>query len=214
MSTAIDAFYTIDRPYGPQELLEKGSRFIAYLFPAQDSAAAEAALAALRREHHSSTHVCYAYRLVQAGREECRSSDDGEPGGTAGLPIANEIRKYELHNVLAAVVRYYGGVKLGTGGLTRAYGQSAERVLQTAHRLPRRVLTTAVLHVPFALTGEAMRILERHAAAICDRRYHESGAELTVSLPLAEREELQNELYRCSRGELLLQFPGGEPCRS
>lgn len=111
-----------------EEIVINKSRFIAYLFELKSLDEAKQAIETLKKEHKKANHVCYAYvynREVVA--EKC--SDDGEPKGTAGYPILNVIKKKKLNNILVAVVRYFGGIKLGAGGLTRAYTKSAASVL-------------------------------------------------------------------------------------
>src|SRR5690349_16279353 len=108
-------FQTIASPTGGL-YKEKGSRFIAYAYPITSVKEAEEYLEQARTKHHDSRHVCYAYRLG-ATREVHKSSDAGEPANTAGAPIFGQIRSFELTNVIVIVVRYFGGIKLGVGGL-------------------------------------------------------------------------------------------------
>lgn len=111
-----------------EEIEIKKSKFIAYLFELESLDEAKQAIESLKKEHKKANHVCYAYvynREVVA--EKC--SDDGEPKGTAGYPILNVIKMKKFNNVMVAVVRYFGGIKLGAGGLTRAYTKSAASVL-------------------------------------------------------------------------------------
>ena len=107
------------------ELTEKKSRFIAYAIPISDEAQVRAILTRLKKEHKRSRHAVYAY--VAFGKE--KFSDDGEPGGTAGLPVLAAIKRRELDNVIVVVVRYFGGILLGKGGLIRAYGKAAGQEL-------------------------------------------------------------------------------------
>ena len=111
------------------ELIINKSRFIAYKILLTDLSQVKEMVEKLKKEHKKANHVCYAY--VYKGEvvsEKC--SDDGEPGGTAGYPILNVIKKKNLNNVMVAVVRYFGGIKLGAGGLTRAYTKAAAGVLE------------------------------------------------------------------------------------
>ncbi|MBE5781219.1 MAG: YigZ family protein, partial [Clostridiales bacterium] len=114
-----------------EELIEKKSRFIARCYPIESEEEALSILAAIRKEHHDATHNCWAYRLTPNG-SIARYSDDGEPGGTAGLPILNAITGRELTDVLVIVTRYFGGILLGAGGLVRTYGKSAGLALDAA----------------------------------------------------------------------------------
>lgn len=113
------------------EIKEKASRFIAEAFPVSTAEEAEDMVATIRKREYNATHVCSAYRVDPVG-DTFRFNDDGEPNGTAGMPILRHIEGRELTNVLVTVTRYYGGTKLGTGGLIRAYGDAAALALDDA----------------------------------------------------------------------------------
>lgn len=114
-----------------ENLIEiKKSKFYTYLFAVFNENEIQEALAKIGREHKDASHICFAYILAKPATQKC--SDAGEPSGTAGLPILNVIKNQHLSNVLIIVVRYFGGVKLGAGGLTRAYSNSAVEVLKKA----------------------------------------------------------------------------------
>lgn len=141
---------------GRAELNEQRSRFLGFAIPAPDEDAARAAMAGLRREYHDARHACSAWRLGTPPPPREHRHDDGEPAGTAGEPILAALRKADLTNALVVVVRYFGGVKLGTGGLARAYGAAAALALAdaTAGDLPLGRLY--IVEFPYAL---------RHAVA-------------------------------------------------
>ena len=127
---AQDKFQTLLKP--AQALLkEKGSKFLAFAYPVENEAQIQEHLQLLRKKHHTANHVCYAYTT---GFQDAISyaNDDGEPSNSAGTPILGQIQSCTLSNVLLAVVRYFGGVKLGVGGLRQAYKTSAQMVLQEA----------------------------------------------------------------------------------
>ncbi|WP_261806404.1 YigZ family protein [Lapidilactobacillus luobeiensis] len=113
------------------ELLIKKSRFIGQVFRVETEQAAQTALATVRQQHNKASHHCFAYQLGLANEIQ-RMSDDGEPSGTAGSPILNVLQQERLNNVLCVVTRYFGGIKLGAGGLIRAYGQATSAALNTA----------------------------------------------------------------------------------
>jgi uncharacterized YigZ family protein len=139
------------------EIREKGSRFLAVIGPAADEAAAKAVLATLQKELPDATHHCWAWRLGSPPRE--RSSDAGEPAGTAGMPILQVLRGAGLSDVLAVVVRWFGGTKLGKGGLARAYAAATREALE---RLPvaRRAATARIaVEVPYEKVGAVKRLL-------------------------------------------------------
>lgn len=107
----------------------KKSKFYGYLFEVKSQNDVLAILANLKKEHKKATHICYAYKIVD-GQEIVKFNDDGEPSGTAGRPILNVIEKKKLCNVLVCVVRYFGGIKLGAGGLVRAYTKCTSELLK------------------------------------------------------------------------------------
>ncbi|MBK7187985.1 MAG: YigZ family protein [bacterium] len=117
---------------GQGELTEQRSRFLAFAFPAPDEAAAREAIAGVARRYHDARHACSAWRLGHGPHPLEHRNDDGEPSGTAGEPLLAAIRKRDLTDCVVVVVRYFGGVKLGTGGLARAYGAAAALALDAA----------------------------------------------------------------------------------
>jgi uncharacterized YigZ family protein len=121
------------------EIKVKGSRFIGETILVFDSESALDRLSKIRKREHSATHHCWAYRCGLGANEECRLSDDGEPSGTAGKPIADAIAGYGVSNCLIVVTRYFGGTELGTGGLARAYAECAKQVLTLSGRAERLV---------------------------------------------------------------------------
>lgn len=137
------------------ELREKGSRFLAVILPEASEDSAHERLETLAAEHPEATHHCWAWRLGRPPRE--RSSDAGEPSGTAGVPILQVLRGAELSDVLAVVIRWFGGTKLGKGGLARAYAgatREALKTLQVAHRFP-------TAHLPLDLSYEQVGAVRR-----------------------------------------------------
>lgn len=125
----MDQFKTIKENM-QTEIVEKKSRFIVNVFHIETEAQAEQILKEIRKKYHDAKHNCYAYRIIQEGQIVERSSDDEEPSKTAGIPILNVIQKVDLYQILIIVTRYFGGILLGTGGLTRAYSNAATEVIQ------------------------------------------------------------------------------------
>lgn len=120
---------------GTSEIKELGSRFLGVALPVQTEKEASDALAELWRQHPQATHICYAYRLGTLA-EHFRASDDGEPRHSAGTPILNQLKSARLTQAMVAVVRYYGGTKLGVPGLVRAYGAAAEAAIAACQTQP------------------------------------------------------------------------------
>ena len=182
------------------ELEIRKSRFIAHAIPVADRDAAMAELRRLREENPAATHVCWA--LLAGGQSGM--SDDGEPSGTAGRPILEVLRHHDLDGVLAAVVRYYGGVKLGAGGLVRAYTDAIARVLQDAPRVER--IAQALLTVEIAYPDEARvrRWIDQEGYTLADSGY-EMEVRLTVSMPVTALESARAALRDMTQGRAV--FP-------
>ncbi len=143
----------------------KGSRFLGILAPASSESEAEAVIQSVREAHPGATHWVWAWRI---DAEQTRSTDDGEPAGTAGRPLLDRLVGHDLERVVLVVVRYYGGTKLGTGGLVRAYGAAASAVIEAAPiaSIERRVAVRAV--VSMKLEGPVRGVAAQHDVQVVD----------------------------------------------
>lgn len=169
---------TLARPVH-SELLIKKSRFLGCVQPVAGRAEAQAVVEALRAEHPGAAHVCWA--LLAGGQSA--ANDDGEPGGTAGRPMLEVLRHHQLEGVLATVVRYFGGVKLGAGGLVRAYTDAVAQALLQAEKLPLRRTRWVMVRVPYALEGVTRRELHAAGAVLGEVRH---GDAVEVVFEVAE----------------------------
>jgi uncharacterized YigZ family protein len=163
--------FTLAQPVH-SDLIVKKSRFIGCVQAVPDRAGAQAVRARLRAEHPAATHVCWAFL---AGGQSA-ANDDGEPGGTAGRPMLEVLRRQDLEGVLATVVRYFGGVKLGAGGLVRAYTDTVAQALLTAQKIPLHKTLTLRCAVPYALEGMVRRELQLAGAVLGDVAHGEAVA--------------------------------------
>jgi len=145
-SQSLKPYQTI-RSAGESEIVISKSRFLGFCIPVSSEAQAQETLAQIRKKHFDARHCCYAFRLTGG---IVRSSDDGEPSGTAGAPILSVLSGAGLENVLCAVVRYFGGVLLGTGGLVRAYGKAASEALEHAEIVQIRVCAQIAVTVSYS----------------------------------------------------------------
>lgn len=181
-----------------EELIKK-SRFIALVAPVSDEVEARGFFDEVRQP--KANHHCWAYRIGDV----YRSSDDGEPSGTAGRPILAAIDGQELDQIAVVVIRYFGGVKLGAGGLVRAYGGTAAKCLQLAPR--REVIPTAsyVIRVPFELTGVVYAQLDKLGIEGRAETHDATGAIITVALGDAARDEIEVALRDAGRGRVLFE---------
>lgn len=160
------------------DLTIKKSRFIGCVETMRDRAAAQARVIELWRQHPGATHVCWA--LLAGGQSA--AVDDGEPSGTAGRPMLEVLRHQDLEGVLATVVRYYGGVNLGAGGLVRAYTDAVASALAGAVKVPLTRLRTLRCTLPYALEGTVRREIDAARAALVEVS-HDSVVTMTISLP-------------------------------
>lgn len=177
-----DEVLTLQRPTRLEIDKISGSRFIGDAASVSDEKEALTFVDSIRRREPTATHHCWGFRLAD-GRE--RSSDAGEPGGTAGPPILRRIIGSGLHDVVVVVTRYYGGTNLGRGGLVRAYGKTAAAVLNDAPKLAKPVLTYWSVTHPYDLSAPVAQVLARHEAVIVSADYGEK-----VVLKLAVRVSL------------------------
>jgi len=166
---------------GRGEVREKGSRFFAFAVRAGTVADAEAFVERLEREHHDATHVAFAWKIGGGPEAVRRSSDAGEPAGTAGKPILAAIESAGLVDVAAAVVRHFGGTKLGTGGLVRAYRSAAERALADAGSTVVYDVIRLRVRCPFDRAAVVRRLLDPPAVRLVAERFDpEPDLELEV----------------------------------
>lgn len=174
---------------------EMRSRFLAFVYGVESEEEAKERLAALRKTHFDARHVCYAYVIGPHG-EHTRQNDDGEPSGTAGAPIARQIRSAGLTNVLVAVVRYFGGVKLGTGRLGVAYKTAAAEALTEAGATEVVMKDSLKVVAPYDVADTAMRLIRNAGADITARDYTATETIMTVAVRCSDTESLKNTLTK------------------
>lgn len=169
------------------------SDFLGVAFPVADDDAFFAELASLTKRHYDATHLCWAFRLFADGEIRARSADAGEPSGTAGKPILSAMEGADLYDVAVVVVRWYGGVKLGTGGLSRAYRETAAETLRVAPIASRYVYQRFRIEVPFDQLGIVYRLIDAPHVVLAAERYGESN-EFEFDVRLSRAEEFAREL--------------------
>lgn len=183
----IDSYRTISKP-GKSLYKVKGSKHFGYAFSANDEDAVNVHLEEVKKEQHAARHVCYAWRLGPE-KDRFRANDDGEPSNSAGMPILGQIEKYDLTDVLVAVVRYFGGTKLGVGGLIDAYRTAAQEAIENATIQVLHITARFRLHFEYDRMGDVMLVLRTRDWEASDQSFVES-CKLTVSLPPEKEEEL------------------------
>ena len=168
---------------------EKGSKFLAYAFPVNSKEEIEENITLLRKKYFDARHHCYAWQLGG----NTRTFDDGEPSGTAGKPIYGQILSYQLTNILIVVVRYFGGVLLGTGGLTKAYRQAASEALKNAATVERTITENIRITFPYEKTSAAMKILKENEIVPSKPSYDRQGiCTMPVQVRLRDVEKIKN----------------------
>ncbi len=159
---------------------EKNSKFLGYAYTVENEADIKKILETLRNEHMGANHVCYAWQL---GVEEIsyRVNDDGEPNHSAGMPIYGQIQAFEVTNVLVAVVRYFGGTKLGVGGLISAYRSAAQMALREAKIIEKTLQVPLLLEFDYVSMNKVMRIIKKYSLQIVSQTM-EMKCQLTLSI--------------------------------
>jgi len=161
----VDVYKTLDRPSDESLFKEKSSKFFGYAFPVTTEEEVKDIILGIKKNHHSARHWCYAWRLgVDPGR--FRVNDDGEPANSAGQPIYGQILSADVTNVLIVVVRYFGGVKLGIGGLIRAYKSSAQLTLEKASIIEKTIEEKLELSFEYQFMNKVMRIIKQKKLTI------------------------------------------------
>lgn len=149
---------------------EKGSKFLAFAHPVESASEVKSLLEAYRKTYYDARHVCFAYAIGHDA-SETRASDDGEPSGTAGRPIQGQIQSFGLTNVLVVVIRYFGGILLGTGGLVVAYKSAAAAALQAADILEKTIDVEFSIHFEFPFMNDVMKLVKNLEAQILEQNY-------------------------------------------
>jgi uncharacterized YigZ family protein len=171
----------------------KGSKFYAYLVPLPDSEAVRAWIQYWRAQHPKASHVCYAYRLG-VHQVETKAYDDGEPANTAGQPILNHLTGRSITQVLLGVVRYFGGTKLGKGGLITAYGQAAKAALEAATFTWKPEYVELEVNLPYTAYPVVLETLKNANISIVQQEYFSENCRLIIAVPKTSLDEWQSWL--------------------
>ncbi|NOX90672.1 MAG: YigZ family protein [Calditrichaeota bacterium] len=203
MSDKADKIGSADRYKVPSgeasaKITVKGSKFISHIFPAESKEEAETKYAQIKRRYHDATHNCFAYRIDE---HTFRYSDDGEPSGTAGKPILQVLDSAGLFEVLCVVTRYFGGTKLGTGGLIRAYGDAAKEALNQL-KIGEKIRTTIIaLFVDYNQENLIFRLLHQWSGKLVNSEYGEK-IKVRIELPQSTAQLFLKKLEDLSAGRI------------
>lgn len=191
--------YTIEKEYSCEIIIKK-SRFIGYLFKATSQEEANEVLKNIRKKHYDATHNCYAYIISDKDQTLIKSSDDGEPGGTAGVVIYEVLKKNNLTNVICIVTRYFGGIKLGAGGLVRAYSQTAGEAVKQIDELIK-IEEKAILTIEFSY--DKIHNVEKYMQNyILIEKIFNDNVRYSYQLPAKDLDEVKNYLINMSNNQI------------
>ncbi|WP_010532109.1 YigZ family protein [Lentibacillus jeotgali] len=178
-------YYTVKKEDFDQIVIQK-SRFIGYAKRVETEAEAKAFVQEIKKKHHDATHNCSAYMVGEHNQIQ-KANDDGEPSGTAGVPILDVLKKRDLKDTAVVVTRYFGGIKLGAGGLIRAYSSTTSQAIQTAGVVKRRLMQGILVTVDYSLLGKLENEL-RNSDYILDSANYLDKVEFIVYVPDGEEE--------------------------
>jgi uncharacterized YigZ family protein len=168
---------------------EKGSKFIGYAVPCRTEEEAKQHLMEWKKIHHQARHLCYAYRFG-VGNYNTRTNDDGEPNNSAGAPILGQIQSFELTNVLIGVIRYFGGTKLGVGGLIHAYRAAAKEAIETGNIIQKELEETVQISFNYPQLPAIMSLIKTTNAKVLVQDF-QLDCNLEICIPLQESEKLK-----------------------
>ena len=171
---------------------EKGSKFLSFAFPVKNVDEINQILAQYRKQYYDARHICYAY-MIKKKKNEWRANDDGEPSGTAGRPILGQINSFELTNVLVIVVRYFGGILLGTGGLITAYKEASMHALEQANIVEQTIDEVFTVGFDYLLMNEVMRVIKEINPLVLDQSF-DNMCSMKLSIRQSDAEKLKSKL--------------------
>lgn len=187
--TQKDTFKTITKPSSEVLFKEKNSKFFGYAYPIKNEEEAKDHLENLKKQHHSARHWCYAYQLgTDSEHYVFRANDDGEPSNSAGMPIYGQIQSFEVTNLLIVVVRYFGGVKLGVGGLISAYRTAAQMALENSKIITRTINQRIALNFEYKDMNKVMRVIKEKNLKI-DEQQLELTCKIIISVRLKKLDD-------------------------
>jgi uncharacterized YigZ family protein len=197
-----DSYKTIEAP-SEGYYAEKRSRFFAFALPAATVEEIKGHIDACRKKHYGARHVCWAY-MLGSGRQTFRANDDGEPSSTAGKPILGQINSNELTDILIMVVRYFGGIELGTSGLTAAYRAAAAAAIANAQIIERTVDEVFTIAFEYPSQNHVMRILKEENPTILSREFN-MDCRITLRIRQSHAPRLKERLLSIENGRLRIE---------
>ncbi len=188
MSTVKDTYKTIDKASPETLYKDRGSKFFGYAFPVFNEKDIRSCIEQLKKEHHTARHWCYAWQLGKS-YDSYRANDDGEPSNSAGMPIYGQLQSFDVTNVLVVVVRYFGGTKLGVGGLIQAYRTGAQLALEASDIIEKTIDENFLLQFEYPEMNVVMRMIKEQNLTIVKQELEMSCA-ITISVRKKEAERI------------------------
>jgi uncharacterized YigZ family protein len=189
-----DTYKTIANPSEEVLFKEKSSKFFGYAFPVSSQEAIKTHLEFLKKQHFGAVHFCYAYQ-IGTEKIEFRANDDGEPSNSAGMPIYGQIQSFELTNILIVVVRYFGGTKLGVGGLISAYKTTAQMTLEAAEIIDKTIDVNFNISFDYKNINKVMRIIKEKKLVVTSQKM-----ELNCEIEITTRKKNAEEIFDIFKG--------------
>ena len=199
----MDTYKTIASSVQEVIFKEKSSKFLGYAFPVTSEEEIKVHLEEVKKAHFSARHWCYAWQLGYGTNQRYRANDDGEPNNTAGIPIYGQIQSFELTNILVIVVRYFGGIKLGVGGLVQAYKTTAQLTLQEAEIEEKLITEELRIRFEYPLMNKVMRVVKEQNLNITQQLLTEN-CELHLAIRQSDYQRMQ-ELFENIYGVLIVK---------
>lgn len=190
-----DTYKTIEVPGKETLFKEKNSKFFGYSFPVKSEEEVKKILEQVKKQHFSARHWCYAYQIGTGKNVYFRVNDDGEPNNSAGMPIYGQIQSFDVTNILVVVVRYFGGIKLGVGGLVTAYKISAQMALEASEIIEKTIDTHFLIRFDYKNMNQVMRIIKEKNINIVNQTL-ELDCLIEVSCRLTQSEEVFNAFHQ------------------
>lgn len=187
-----NSYFTLEHE-GQSKVTEKMSRFLGFAVTVTDPEEAKAVIRDYRNRYHDARHLCWAYTIGEE-RELWQLNDNGEPSGTAGKPILGQINSLDLTNVLVMVVRYFGGIKLGTSGLTVAYRTAAREALEDGGKVLHQRKEELAFTFPYVAMNDVMKIVKSHPAVTVREQHFDNTCSMRIAVELNALEEVRTRL--------------------
>ena len=188
MQNIIDSYKTITQPSKERLFKDRGSKFYSYAFPISNEEEIKQKIELLKKQHYNARHWCYAWQLGK-NYDHYRANDDGEPSNSAGMPIYGQLQSFNVTNVLVVVVRYFGGTKLGVGGLIKAYKNGAKLALENSNIIDKTINEEFLIKFEYPEMNTVMRIIKDEKISIINQKL-ELNCEFIISIRKKEAEKV------------------------